>query len=589
MDKNQVTGLVLIGVLLLAYMTFFAPEQTPPQKATTEQTADKSTIDTKDKNVAVDSANQAPTGTIEEKVITLENEDLKVELSNIGGTIKSARLKQYTNYFNQNITLVDEESKISHVIKTKANTEYDLSNAAFAITNESENDSAFVISMAHSPEAGSKITYTYVFPKQGFEVFFSTKVEGAKFQDGSMRLFWSNLLKRHEQGLSESKQKSWINYYSKDEGLDDVSSDESNIEYAIDWFSFKQRFFNAGLISLGDQFTSPTLSSTEVNNDIDTSHIKLCVASVNIPLNGDSKYYFGPNDFDICADVAEGYKKNVYLGWGPFGVVNRFLILPLFRVLDNMFSNYGIIILIMVIIIKILLFPIAFKSYLSMAKMKVLKPQIDAIKEKAGGDMAAVQQEQMKLYRQVGVNPLSGCIPVVLQMPILLALFNYFPNSIELRHESFLWAHDLSTYDAPITWSADIPLISWLLGNHLSVFTLLMTVSQIAYTYYNNQINTTATGPMKNIGYIMPVIFMFVLNNFSAGLTWYYFVSNMFTIAQQLVATRFINKDKIKATMDANRQKFESSGGTSGKKKSKFQARLEEAMKAQQEKKKGKN
>ena len=221
-----------------------------------------------------------------------------------------------------------------------------------------------------------------------------------------------------------------------------------------------------------------------------------------------------------------------------------------------------------------------------MAKMKVLKPQIDAIKEKHDGDMAAVQQEQMKLYKQVGVNPLSGCIPVLLQMPILLALFNYFPNSIELRHESFLWAQDLSTYDAPISWSADIPLISWLLGNHLSVFTLLMTVSQIAYTYYNNQINTTATGPMKNIGYIMPVIFMFVLNNFSAGLTWYYFVSNVFTIAQQLIATRFINKDKIKATMDANRQKFEASGGS--KKKSKFQARLEEAMKAQEARKKGK-
>jgi YidC/Oxa1 family membrane protein insertase len=188
----------------------------------------------------------------------------------------------------------------------------------------------------------------------------------------------------------------------------------------------------------------------------------------------------------------------------------------------------------------------------------------------------------MKLYGKVGVNPLSGCIPMVLQMPVLLALFNFFPNSIELRQEAFLWANDLSTFDEPIRWSADIPLISWALDYHISMFTLLMTLSTLAYTYYNNQINTQAQGPMKSIGYLMPITFFFVLNSFSAGLTWYYFVSNLITISQQKLATSFIDKDKIRRTMEENKKNSE----TGKKKKSKFSQRIEEAMKMQDQQRK---
>jgi YidC/Oxa1 family membrane protein insertase len=207
-----------------------------------------------------------------------------------------------------------------------------------------------------------------------------------------------------------------------------------------------------------------------------------------------------------------------------------------------------------------------------MAKMKVLKPEIDALKEKTGGDAQKMQQEQMKLYREVGVNPISGCIPVVLQMPILFAMFFFFPNSIELRGESFLWATDLSTYDVLFYLPFTIPFY----GSHVSGFTLLMTLSTILYTWSNNQVSTVQ-GPMKTIGYVMPLIFMFVLNSYSSGLSFYYFVSNIITFGQQALIRRFVNEDKILATLEENKKKNANKG------KSKFQQKLEDAMKASKE------
>jgi YidC/Oxa1 family membrane protein insertase len=212
-----------------------------------------------------------------------------------------------------------------------------------------------------------------------------------------------------------------------------------------------------------------------------------------------------------------------------------------------------------------------------MAKMKVLKPEIDALKEKTGGDAQKMQQEQMKLYREVGVNPVSGCIPVVLQMPILFALFFFFPNSIELRGESFLWATDLSTYDVLFYLPFTIPFY----GSHVSGFTLLMTLSTILYTWSNNQVSTVQ-GPMKTIGYVMPVIFMFVLNSYSSGLSFYYFVSNIITFGQQALIRKFVDEDKLLATLEENKKKNANKG------KSKFQQRLEDAMKASQDAQKNK-
>jgi YidC/Oxa1 family membrane protein insertase len=229
-----------------------------------------------------------------------------------------------------------------------------------------------------------------------------------------------------------------------------------------------------------------------------------------------------------------------------------------------------------VLFVKIILLPLSYKSYLGMAKMKLLKPELDLIKEKNGDNMTQAQQDQMKLYQQAGVNPFSGCIPLLLQMPILFSMFYFFPVSIELRQQPFLWAEDLSTYDSILNLPFTIPFY----GSHVSLFVLLMTASTLVYTWQNNQISSVQ-GPMKSMSYIMPVIFMFVLNNFSAGLSFYYFVSNLITFAQQAIIKRFVDEDKIMAVMEDHKKKMLAGGGTG--KKSSFMSKLEQAMKASEE------
>jgi len=292
------------------------------------------------------------------------------------------------------------------------------------------------------------------------------------------------------------------------------------------------------------------------------------------------EYFFGPNEYQLLKSITPGFRKNLELGWPPVGWVNQFVIIPIFHFLESFISNYGIIIMVLVIIIKLILTPLSYTSYLGMAKMRLLKPELDLIKEKNGDNATQAQQDQMKLYQQAGVNPLAGCIPLLLQMPILFAMFYFFPVSVELRQQAFLWADDLSTYDSIMQLPFTIPYY----GNHVSLFVLLMTASTLVSTWQNNQISSV-TGPMKSMSYIMPVIFMFVLNSFSAGLSFYYFVSNVVGFAQQAIIRRFVNEDKIKQVMEDHKKKL-LAGGTGSK--SKFMTKLEEAMKAGEEARKKK-
>ena len=294
---------------------------------------------------------------------------------------------------------------------------------------------------------------------------------------------------------------------------------------------------------------------------------------------GNFRFYFGPNNYAILKKVTTDFAENVDLGWSVFRYVNTIMIIPIFHFLENYLSNYGIIIILMVIIVRIILSPLTYKSHMSMAKMKALKPEMDAIKEKHDGDMQKSQAETMQLYQKVGINPLSGCIPMLLQMPILLALFNFFPNSIELRQESFLWAHDLSTYDSILDLPFNIPAY----GDHVSLFTLLMTASTILITWSQSQMNTQIQGPMKTMQYMMPIMFLFFLNSFSSGLTFYYFCTNIASFGQMAMFRKFIDEDKIRKVLEENRKK------NANKKKSSFQQRLEEAMKAGEEARKKKS
>jgi YidC/Oxa1 family membrane protein insertase len=254
------------------------------------------------------------------------------------------------------------------------------------------------------------------------------------------------------------------------------------------------------------------------------------------------------------------------MGWGIFRWVNKYFVINVFYFLSQYIGSFGIIILLLTILIKTLVLPMVYKSYVSAAKMRVLKPELDEIKERVGDDMTKIQQENMKLYQKVGVNPLGGCIPMLLQLPILFAMFQFFPSAFELRQEAFLWADDLSTYDSIYTLPFTLPGY----GNHVSLFTILMTISSLAYTHYNNQM-TAVTGQMKWLSYLMPVIFMFVLNSYAAGLNYYYFLSNIATVGQQLIIRLFVDDKAIHAQLQENKKKPQ--------KVSKFQEKLSEMAK----------
>jgi YidC/Oxa1 family membrane protein insertase len=316
-----------------------------------------------------------------------------------------------------------------------------------------------------------------------------------------------------------------------------------------------------------------SLISTRTPNEKDD--FKRFNASLNLAYDAskeksaDFQFYFGPNHFQTLKEAGHDLQKQIPLGWGIFGWVNKFLVIPVFNWLDGYALNYGIIILLLTLIIKSILFPFQYKSYLSQAKMRVLKPEIDDLNKKyENDDPMKKQQALMGLYKEAGVNPLGGCLPLLLQLPILLAMFNFFPNAIELRQKAFLWADDLSTYDSILTLPFSIPAY----GDHVSLFALLMTISTIIYTMMNNQLSgANAQMPqLKWMMYLMPVIFLFVLNSYASGLNYYYFLANVITFGQQFAFTKFVDEKKIHAKIQANKNK------PGAKKQSSFQQKLEE-------------
>jgi len=355
----------------------------------------------------------------------------------------------------------------------------------------------------------------------------------------------------------------------------------------VQWIAFKQQFFSSILISK-DKLDNPTVSLVKFE-DKNSKFLKQfkseCTFDIKDSITQSQKFnfYFGPNKFSILKQYDLKLEKVVPLGWGIFGWVNRFIIIPIFNWLGGFIDNFGIIILLLTLIIKIGLFPLTYKSYKSSAKMRVLKPQVDelALKFPKGKEMER-QQATMALYKRAGASPMGGCLPMLLQFPILIAMFRFFPASIELRQESFLWANDLSTYDAIVEWSGNIPLLSSFYGNHISLFTLLMAISMLISTKMtsaNQPTNANMPG-MKAMMYIMPVMMIFWFNKYSSGLSYYYFLANLITILQTWIIQKFIiDEKKVLAQMELNKKK-------PAKAKSKWQQRLEEAAKMQKQRNK---
>ncbi|MCC5932285.1 MAG: membrane protein insertase YidC [Cyclobacteriaceae bacterium] len=605
MDRNQATGIILLTLFLMAYFYFFAPEppvrtpeetvqsQTPESTQSTENTKPLSIADQVEdslKNIL----NQQKYGQLaiaskgEEKSFTIENDLISVEISSRGGIVRKVHLKEYEDYRYEPLILLDKESsKMQYLVQTEQG-EVDLTELYFSqVIDQSDIADTAVLSFALALDGNNYVKHTYLLPKDSYTLIQRSEIKGMReiIQNNQVAFKWKNDLKRLERELEDSRRNTTINYYTaagKFDHLKETTLDlqEKSLAEPVTWVSFKQKFFTTGLIANG-AFSSPNMSISGVESD--TLVEKSASIAFNLPLdyfssgNDAFTYYFGPNKFKELKKVSEGFHENLYLGWPVIKAINRHLIINVFFFLEKYIASYGLIIIILVIIVKLIISPLSYKSYLSMAKTRVLKPELDEIKEKHGDDMTKIQQEQMKLYQQVGVNPLSGCIPLLLQMPILFAMFQFIPHAVELRHQSFLWAEDLSTFDSILKLPFEIPLY----GSHVSLFTLLMTITTVIMTWYNNQTTSmTMQGPMKTMQYTMPIIFMVVLNKFPAGLTFYYFISNVFSIVQQAVIRRFVDDGKIRAILEENKKK------NRNKKKSKFQLKIEEALKASEEAKK---
>lgn len=390
---------------------------------------------------------------------------------------------------------------------------------------------------------------------------------------------WEVKAPLQERSLEDERNLSTIYYkYFNESDVENLSErdyEEKTLQTNIHWVSYKQKFFMSTLIfPEGLKESGTTVATAEVNSD---NYVEDYRSTYSIPYDFNSnfnqhmQFYFGPNHYQTLKKLDVNLERTVSLGWGIIGWVNKYLIIPVFNWLSNFSNNYGLIILLLTLIIKGLLILPMYKIYVSSAKMKLLKPELEEIKAKTGGDMQKMQQEQMKLYKKAGVSPFGGCLPQLIQFPILIAMFRFFPSSIELRHKAFLWADDLSTYDSIFTFPNGFE-IPWY-GDHISLFTLLMAGSSILYTLYNTQ-STGMTGQMKWIMYLMPVMLLVWFNSYSAGLSYYYFLANMITFGQNFIFKTFIVDDaKLHKQIEANKKKKVTV------KKSRFQKRLEDMAK----------
>lgn len=580
MDRNQVIGFALIAVLMSGYFFWVGMNEPAPNPQVAQAQIDsvQNKVEKKDPAAVAKGTKLQLDSNYKERNPELNNGTLRVRFSSIGAVPQEAELLKEKTWDQKPLVLFNQNNNSFKLIGFNKGQRTDLYEWPYQVEFESKDSLSFV---AKDSSGTIVARQSYALAKEGYQLRYHLETPG--FAGQQLQYSWSTNIPNVEMDKRLSQDKTTINYYNFQDGLYDLTEtsrdkEEETATTTLNWVSLKQKFFNTGIVA-ETPFKGGSFKSWI--NELDTTGIKNLEANMSLAETPKQNftYYFGPNHFKSCKAVTEGYHENVNLGWPVINWINRFVVIPVFNLLEQYIDNYGIIIIILVLLIRIVMFPLNWKSYLAMAKMKVMKPELDAIKEKHPDDLQKAQMEQMTLYRSVGINPLAGCVPLLLQMPILLAMFSFFPASIELRQEAFLWAPDLSTYDNPILLGFEIPFY----GSHISIFTLLMTLSTIAYTYYNNQMTTASTPAMKIMSYTMPVVFMFMLNSFPAGLSFYYFVSNLSSIGQQLIIKQFVDEGAIRAKLDENRKKNEEGGGA---KKSKWSERMEEAMRLQREQEK---
>lgn len=611
MDRNSIIGLVLIIAILIGFSIMTMPSEKEKIAAKrahdsmvlaqkTQEAkikAEKAITDSIERNTPAEVSDSikkqqllaqygsfATTANDSNEFYTIENDLLKLQVSTKGGRPYSVELKNYKRYNSKPLLLFDGDTTqfgLNFFSQRRTIFTNDLffkpvSNRKNIVVSEKA-DSLMMRLYANET---SYIEYVYKVEPGNYMVKYNINfVNMDKVVDANQRnpdLVWKMLVPRQEKGAANEDQYTHLQYKylaDDDESFSAGETEESkSVTTQIKWIAFKQQFFSSVLIA-ESSFSNADLKSTKV---ADTSkYLKEYTANIGLAYNNTSKFsiplsfYFGPNHYPTLKKYNLDLEELVFLGRHIIRGINKFVIIPIFNWLNDFISNFGIIILLLTIIIKLGLFPLTYKSFLSQAKMRVLKPQVDEINKKIPKEKAMErQQATMALYKKAGVNPLGGCLPMLLQIPILFAMFRFFPTSIELRQEGFLWADDLSTYDSILTLPFTIP---WY-GAHVSLFTILMTVTTvISMRMSQTQMSDNQIPGMKVVMYIMPFMFMFFLNNFSSGLTYYYFLTNVITIGQNELFKRMIDENKLLKQIHANKAK--------PVKKSKFQERLEKMAK----------
>ncbi len=638
MDKNTIIGFLLIAAIIFVFTIFNRPseEQLEAQKRmrdSIEQVemerlaleAERQAFDTIDEssvarqdvvseffatgadvgNDSIASSNDSLlvlTPKVEE-FITLENEKIELVLSTLGGTIHSVHLKGEKRHTGDSLYLFEGEEAHFNLELFNRNSVRLSTNNQYFKPIRTANDNSIIMRLESAP--GQHIDFVYTLPTDEYMMSFDIRIAGMK--NGlhpesltNLRVNWDQKIRQQEQGRQFENRFARLNYkydsQSKTQQLSNTRDDKKELTEPVKWFAFKDQFFSSIIIA-EKPFSNVLLSSDMLSED--KEYIKNYKAETWVPVNinptkdelsASFKYYFGKNHFYTL----KNYDKNVAsssdklyleelvdLGYKWLSWINKYFSIPLFNFFLKLNWGMGLIIFVMTVIIKLIVLPLTYKSFKSSAKMRALRPQVQALEEKYPGQdkdmMLKRQQATMELYNKAGASPMSGCFPMLLQMPILLAFFFFFPSAIELRQQSFLWAHDLSTFDALISWNFDIPLIGKFLGNHISIFCLLMTVVNIFYTKYNMQATDTGQGQMagmKYMPYFMAIMMFFVLNSYPAGLNYYYFLSTLITILFTVGFKQLLNEDKLLAQMEANKKK--------PRKKSGFMARMEEAQKMQE-------
>jgi YidC/Oxa1 family membrane protein insertase len=622
MDRNSVIGLLVIGVILMLFTLWNSPDTkqreqvqqensiTDSQKASTIKNQDtlnkdlsgsklssgkkdlQKSFENREKELADSLGVFSKVIEGKKKFYTLENDVVKITFVNQGAKPYSVELKKFKTYDKKPLILFEGDSTIFGLNFDLPNTHLVSTNNLFfqAENNDtntvvSSKDTAGILTFKLKIDEEKYIEYVYKLKPSSYMIDFKiylVNLDDIIAQNTSALNFnWKQLIPCLEMVKSTENTYTSIYYkYNQDEvekfdiSAKDVETSKP-LTNKIKWVAYTQQFFSSVIIA-GNAFDYANLKSSNIldssrylktfNCDMAIAYEKKSNQTIALSL------YYGPNHYRSLKKFHLDLEELAFMGkWRIIKWINRLLIIPVFNFLGNFISSYGLIIFLLTIFIKIVLYPLTYKSYLSMAKMRVLKPQIDEINEKIPASKAMErQQATMALYKKAGVNPLGGCLPMLLQMPILVAMFRFFPTSIELRQQGFLWATDLSSYDSIFSWQTQIPIISQYFGNHVSLFNLLMTVTTIITIRMNNQANASPQMPgMKTMSYMMPVMFMFILNNFSSALTYYYFLTNVITIIQNEIFKRSIDESKLLHQLNENKKK--------PVKKSKFQEKLEEA------------